>query len=226
MAIPIEHPRPATRRSVDDVLPLPVSRGVRRRRGGRRALPRRHHRPASCPTPRSSSSGRRPGRSGRGSSALPVPRLRRRTAARRSSTSTSLSDVLFTEPARHLALAHADDGADVPLPLRHRLGHRGRRRRRRTAHRGDRVRLRRRTPPGHASFANAEALAGPGRDLWVDFATDGSRTAGRRPRLARSGHFTLTGRSSGPTRGRRGSMSSGPPTSRFWRRPQAISVRR
>ena len=52
-----------------------------------------------------------------------------------------LSDVLFTEPARHLTQEHADD-APRPLPLRDRAGHRARRRRRRAAHRGARVRLR------------------------------------------------------------------------------------
>ena len=102
------------------------------------------------------------------------------------------SDVLFTEPARHLALAHGDDAptyryrftiapdtvvaADGGAPHTAEL-----------AFVFDDVR-RQGTP-----VANAEALAGQVADLWVDFATDGEPDGWPRAGTGEVMTFTLDG---------------------------------
>ena len=149
MAVPTEHgpdrPDPLRRRSGPG-----LGRGrLRGRDRGRRSLPGRHDRPRGRARLRHLGHDRGPATPGRGWSTGPVDVAVEAYGGEQELGLYATSDVLFTEPARHLALAHAGDAptyryrftiapdtvlaADGGAPHTRRA----------------RVRLRRRTPPGH-----------------------------------------------------------------------------
>lgn len=108
-----------------------------------------------------------------------------------------LSDVLFTEPARHLALAHADDAPTyrylfgiAPSPVLEDLGG--------APHTSEIVFVfddtRRQGTPVEGADALADAIA----DLWVDFATDGEPDGWPRAESGGLMRFGLDGPVAGP----------------------------
>ena len=171
MAVSTEHGPQRAGPVVDDVLPMPVSAAFAA--GEEADVPYLVGTTDSEIPTRTSSSSDRGGRGGL--DALFGQLAVRDAAAYGGEAERDLylgSDVLFTEPARHLALAHGDDGptyryrftiapdavvaADGGAPHTAEL-----------AFVFDDVR-RQGTP-----VPNAEALADQVADLWVDFATDG-----------------------------------------------------